>query len=106
MLVARNANNPAEGWDDGGLAKLPPGWRGVWLLTPQLLPGAAGLSFADKCWAASRLLVTLQAAFLLQRLLNQAGAESHRLGGEKEGRAAGGSLELAEGVGGWLLWLG
>lgn len=60
-------------------------WRGVSLLTPRLPPGAAGLSYPDKCWLASRLLVTLQAAFLLQRLLNQARAESHRLGGKEEG---------------------
>lgn len=63
-----------------------PGGEVCLLLTPQLPPRAARLSFPDKCWLALRLLVTLQAAFLLQRLLNQAGAESHRLGEEeKEG---------------------
>lgn len=63
-------------------------WGGSWPAKPPLAKRcAAGLSFPDKCWRASRLLVTLQAAFPLQRLLNQAGAESHRLGGEEEGGA-------------------
>lgn len=46
--------------------------------------------------------MTLQAAFLLQRLLNQAGAESHRLGGEgRRGWAAGGLTGAGVGPGGW-----
>lgn len=40
--------------------------------------------------------MTLQAAFLLQRLLNQAGAESHRLGG-----AQGGGARCRQALQGW-----
>ena len=44
--------------------------------------------------------MTLQAASFLQRLLNQAGAESHRLGGEEEeGGLLAGSQEWLEGWG-------
>ena len=43
--------------------------------------------------------MTLQAASFLQRLLNQAGAESHRLGGEEEEGLLAGSQERLEGWG-------